>query len=443
MKSLLKFLSLACCICFLGACNDNSADGKKPDAIMEHTVTITPIHGGAIIFYDIPSDPDILYVLAEYERNGQPFTERSSVYDNFLTLEGFNTITPVTVNLFTVSRNNEVKSDPIRLEFVPLESPISLACKSLNVVDGFGGIYVTYENISNIDMALRLMVVEDGEIMEKNIHFSNLSFVKHPFRGFESVETKFALTFEDKWNNVSDTIFYTGTPLFETEAPKPWIDRRSLIPYDNVTNLAGFPFSGMYDEILDVGGSGRYLTASGSEGSSFTFELPQVMKLSRMIMWPTVNYPYFSAEETVYGQVHILEFEMWGTKEIKSSTLTPDNPYWLHPFSAAQTDQAPPWEGSFSELTPEAIQALPDCFAKDWVYLGRYEVERLDLKGASSEDILQRGREGHQFDIPFDCEPVKYIRFFPLALRNGSPPPNNYWQISELSFFGDNTIEDE
>jgi hypothetical protein len=134
---------------------------------------------------------------------------------------------------------------------------------------------------------------------------------------------------------------------------------------------------------------------------------------------------------------------MWGTKTLDMSLLTGHDDYWLHPFSAEQNFKPSPWTGNFSDLTPEQIQAITNNFAKDWVYLGRYSVERLDLKGESGENILAQGLAGHQFEISVDWEPVRYIRFFPLATLGGSPPPWNYWHIGELSFFGDNTVPQE
>ena len=420
MKSLVKFFILIGCICWLDACKDDKQDGKKPAPIVEYEVT--PIHGGATISYTIPSDPEILYVMAEYVRNGERFTELSSVNKNRVTIEGFDTTDPVSATLYTVSRNGEIKSDPLSVSFEPLESLVRLIYKSTDVIATFGGIRVSWENINKTELTVRLMTIEDEEIVDKEVYFSSLASEKHAFRGFEDVETTFILTYEDKWGNISDPVLFIGTPLFETEIPKPWSDIRALIPYDNVTDYgANYAFDRIWDGSPSI--SNRYLSGYGSKGSSLTFDLRQVVKLSLMIMWP-VDLPGYPAADAVYGQVHILDFEMWGAKSIDQSKLS-DRSYWLHPFSAAQ-------EGL---ILPE------HTFMDDWVYLGRHKVERLDLQGASAEDIRAQGAAGHSFDIPLECEPVRYIRLFPIATIDGSPPPNNYWQIGEISFFGDNTVE--
>ncbi len=419
---ILKFFIIVCCICLLDACEDKDQhEGKKPAPIVEYT--ITPIHGGATITYSIPKDPEILYVMAEYERNGKSYTERSSNQKNSITIEGFNSFDRVESTLYTVSRGNEIKSDPLKVEFVPLESLVSLIRRSTDITIGFGGIVASWENKSNTELMVRLMTIEGKELVDKDIYFSSRPSEKHAFRGFEDVETTFILTYEDKWGNISDPVLFTGTPLFEAEVAKPWVDMRTMFPYDNATDLPGFPFSTIWDG--STGLWNRYLSNYGSAGSSFSFDLGQAVKLSRMIMWPRHLDPIglTNTIDAVYMQVHILEFEMWGTKTLDMSKLG-DLPYWLHRFSAAQTGQE-----------------LPDhTFMDDWVYLGRYAVERLDLQGASPEDIQTQAIAGHHFDIPLECEPVRYIRFFPIATWDGSPPPNNYWQIGELSFFGDTKV---
>ena len=419
MKNVVKFLILICCICLLDACKETKQEGKKPDPIVEYS--ITQIHGGATITYSIPEDPDILYVMAEYERNGKPFTERSSTYKNWITIEGFNTTDQVSVSLYTVSRHSETKSDPLMVEFVPLESVISLIRESTNVSTCFGGIQITWENITQTELGMFLMVDSLGTLIEKDVYFSSMASELHYVRGLEPVETLFALTYEDKWGNVSEPIYFTETPLFETEVPKPWIDLRHMIPHDNTTHLSPYYyFSNLWDGLL--GNDNRYLSDLGGAGSSMTFDFGQEVHLSRFAMWNFMS-PNFDATTNVYGQVNILEFEMWGTKEIDQSKLD-DPSYWLHPISAAQTGQTLP----------------AHTFMDDWVFLGRFSVERLDLMGASQADIRALGERGHHFDIPYECGPVRIIRFYPIATLGGSPPPSNYWQMGEFSFFGDITI---
>jgi hypothetical protein len=117
---------------------------------------VTPINGGATITYDIPRDPDILYVMAEYERNGKVFTEKSSIYKNSLTIEGFNTTDKVKAKLYKVNKQ-EQRSQPLEIEFVPLESLTSIAINSLNIVPGFGGVISSWQKTKNTEFWVRQM----------------------------------------------------------------------------------------------------------------------------------------------------------------------------------------------------------------------------------------------------------------------------------------------
>lgn len=416
---------ILCCICLLGACNEKQPDGKKPDPIVNYNVT--PINGGATITYSIPSDPNILYVMAEYVRNGKPFTERSSTYVNSLTIEGFNTMEPVSATLYTVN-DNEIKSDPLPIHFTPLESPVSLVRKSANIIAGFGGIYVSWTNIAKAEMGLRLMVYEEGEMVEKEMYFSSLQNDNRPFRGFDNVETLFALTFEDPWGNISDTAYFKGIPLPEFELEKPWTDVTTSIPFDNVSTYnANTTRARLWSNQIGVNNNSHYHTANGSRGSSFTFDFGQVVKLSRMQMWPFVQMTNISATVVVYGNYNVLSFEMWGAKTLDPAKLAGDRSYWLHPNSAREEDME-----------------LPEhTFMDDWVYLGRYEIERLDFIGVTDDVIYAKALEGYQFDLPIECDPVRFIRFFPLCDIMGCPVSGNWWRIQELSFWGDNTISQE
>ena len=421
MNNLVKFFSLVCCVCMVGACRDNQQSDAKPPKIED--CVITPIHGGATITYTIPRDPNILYVMAEYVRNGEIFTERSSVYQNWLTIEGFNTTDPVSATLYTVSRDDEIKSDPLKVQFTPLESPISVTVNSIKITPTFGGIKVIWQNISKAELGVRLLVDSLGTMLEKELYFSSSEFEKHYFRGFENIETKFVLIFEDKWGNISKPVYETVTPFLEIEVEKPWNDMRALIPFDNTSEAgAAYTLSKAWDKAITNQNS--YLNGSGTPGNSVTFDIKKVVKLSRMIFWNTY-YTSDTYPTSLFSTCNITEFEMWGTAVLDNLKLS-DRPYWLHPFSAAETHQPLP----------------AHTFMDDWVYLGRFEIPtRTYLMSLPPADFMAALNAGWEFEFSDELTPVRYIRLFPLATANGgSPPARNNWWIAEMSFFGDDTF---
>ena len=106
-----------------GCSGDEGPAGPEPPVIEDYV--ITPINGGGIATYSIPDSEEVMYVMAEYERNGKKCVERSSVYSNTIRMEGFATTDPVTVTFYTVARNG-VKSEPVVRTFEPLTAPLYL-----------------------------------------------------------------------------------------------------------------------------------------------------------------------------------------------------------------------------------------------------------------------------------------------------------------------------
>lgn len=395
---------------FIYSCSvDKIESSEKPVPITDYE--ISPIYGGAIITYSVPNDPNVLCVTAEYLRNGQMYIERSSYHKNSLRIEGFKTSEPVVVTLYT-ENSNEVRSDPVTVEFTPLQALVDLTKESMDFLTTFGGIVLSWENLLNSELNIRLMAFIEGDLVRNEIYYSTLSHDKRSYRGYESVETKYAVTIGDKWENISDTLFYTTTPIFEMEVPKPWNDMRPYVKGDNLTELqADHAFPKFFDGIIG-GGSFGYLNLAGSEGNSFTFDMKEIFKLSRFKFWPSLRTGVI---DDVYGNVNITEFEMWGSPVLDINK--PDS-YW-----ADSEDHA----GTFKE---------------DWEYLGYFVRERLDLQGATDDEVWQRGAvDGDENELPLELGPVRYIRFFARATADGRPVPNNYWQLGELSFFGTNQFD--
>lgn len=421
------FILIVLAACSFFACGDD--ESKRPaggswnsDPIEEYTVT--PINGGATITYTIPNDPDILYIMAEYERNGKIFTEKSSVHKNELTIEGFHRVDKVKASLYKVNRQ-EQRSAPIEVEFEPLESLIDIAYNSWQMEPGFGGIVASWANPAETELGIRLLKEdeeENNELTTADMYFSSMKFEKHPFRNYEPVETNFGVSFEDKWGNISDTIRFTTTPLFEVMVPKPYADFRANIPWDNTSNYSGRNINLLWDNTVNTASHG-WLTASGNSGLSITIDLKQVVKLSRI-----VRHPYHL--NSLYGQANITDFEAWGIDKIDYDKLA-DKPYWLDSLSVR-------W-GAIHTVDP--LTEIPaKTFKNDWTYLGRNTVP-LGLSTADANAMAQNGVES---DVPFDAKPVRYVRIFVRAITLNSPPPtSNYFSCSELTFYGDTSIPQE
>ncbi len=411
---------------FLGCkeLDDRRPDGGDWNSAALEGYEITPINGGAEIRYNIPDDPNILYIMAEYERNGRIYTEKASVHTNLLTIEGFHRVDRVKATLYKVNRK-EQRSDPVEIEFEPLESLIDIGVASLEMVPGFGGVVASWENPKSTELGVRFMkMAEDGKVDYDEMYFTTLEEERRAFRGFDPEESTFAISFEDKWGNVSDTSYLTVTPFFETMIPKPYADFRGNIPYDNTTNLSGRTTATLWDGVVNTDRHGWLTNPSGS-GLSMTFDMQQVAKLSRVVI-----HGYHI--NSVYGQVNITKFELWGTDDIDVARFS-DRPYWLDETSVRNS----------AIHGVDNTTVLPDqTFKDDWVYLGWHEIPRYDrMVPPDPQGALDLAANGTEYELPIDAKPVRYIRLFVREIAGVMPPPsNNYFSMGEISFYGDNTV---
>lgn len=419
-------LILASCLIWscLTACEEKGNGDPGPwensGALAEYTVT--PINGGATISYVIPDDPGLLYIMAEFERNGATYTEKSSIYKNSLTIDGFNTTDPVKVTLYKVNKQGQ-KSSPKEVEFTPLESLLSITQRTLKFMTGFGGIIASWENPYCTELGFRLMIEdnETGKGLETvEMYYSDIAKDKHSFRGFEAKETTFALSIEDKWGNVSDTMLFKTTPFFESIVEKPYADYRAYIPYDNTTNLSSrYPFTNLWDNIVNTSRNG-WLTQSGSSGRSMTIDLKQKVKLSRIV---THGYHVNSILE----QANITGYELWGTDKIDNDLLS-DKAYWLDEISVR--------EGAIKGVDPATI--LPDkTFKDDWEFLGEcyYPDYRNDAAAYAALSA-----SGVELELSDKARPVRYIRMIVRQVILNDVPASNYFSMGEITLYGDTTV---
>lgn len=418
----------------LASCTDS--DLKRPEGGAWNTgpltgYAVTPINGGATISYDLPKDNDLLYVMAEYERNGKTFTEKSSIHKNKLTIEGFNTTNPVTAKLYKVNKL-EQRSEPLEVQFQPLEGLVSLAENSLNMTPGFGGIIVSWDNPGMTELGVRMIVPDEtrpGELLTREVYFSSSETERRAFRGFEPVESTVGVSFEDKWGNISDTTWLTTTPFFETMIAKPYADYRATIPLDNPTTLSGRNMNTLWDNIVNTASHGWLTQPGAGNGLSMTIDLRQVAKLSRIVI-----HGYHL--NSVYGQANITQFEVWGTDEIDFTKLS-DRDYWL--------DETSLRNGAFRNDVANKIDPLypmpARTFKDDWQYLGYHAIPRYDrMVPPDPQGALNLAANGTEYEMPIDARPVRYLRIFVREIAGAPPGQNNYWSGGEISAYGDNTV---
>ena len=149
-------------------CSEESHQAFGSDNDPPGKVTITSIEnvaGGAIIKFTPPSDEDLLYIIGKYENEkGEKKQVIVSAYIDSLNINGFGKIGifDVEVSAFDLGNN---QSEIEIVEISPLEAPIHEILKSIDGIQDFGGINISYENPSGANVSLNMSVVNNsGEL---------------------------------------------------------------------------------------------------------------------------------------------------------------------------------------------------------------------------------------------------------------------------------------
>lgn len=371
-------------------------DKTPPQAIQDIIVESMP--GGAKISYTLPNETDISYVKGEYYVKGVKKVIRSSIYKNYMLMEGLGTTEPVELTLYTVDHSENL-SAPIIKQITPGTPLIDLILSSMNIHTDFGGIKVTWENVLSSEVGITVLADNGkGELEEGETLFTDMRNGDYSFRGYNDQERTFAVFLIDKWGNVSDTIKKSVTPYFEKLLDKKQ-HKRLLLPMDNKTQGGGnWAFSYMFDD--KVGENGWH-TQDGNGGKLplyFTIDLGVNAKLSRFKLWhrPGTNY--------AYKHYNIKAFEVWGTAEYKPNM---DEAYWTNEWKTS-------WEhlGNFVTNKPSGMDG---------------EVTNSDREYAAN---------GFEFIIPLEAKNMRYLRFVMTSNWSGGSDVH----ISELSFYGNDQL---
>nr|WP_121272232.1 DUF5000 domain-containing lipoprotein [Pedobacter schmidteae] len=217
MKNYISIVFL--CAILFAACKTDvnaplEADGAAPKKITDLKVENTP--GGAKLTYNVPSDPNLLYVLAEVGvGNGITRVFKSSHYNNTLQIDGVPNTAPRMIKVYSVNKS-ELRSEPIDVEIKPLTPPFLEVFKTIDVDKDFGGVKVIFQNKTGADLAIAMQRVKpDGTFADIGTYFTKLKEGNYTFRGLEAKTIKVATFIKDRWGNSSDTLYKEVTPLFE------------------------------------------------------------------------------------------------------------------------------------------------------------------------------------------------------------------------------------
>jgi hypothetical protein len=357
-------------------------DGIAPGQVSN--ITVKNLNGAAEITYEVPKDPDLLYVKAAYTAaNGEVRETKVSKHKNTVLVEGFGDTRAYIVNLFAVDKG-ENTSAAVQVTVHPKEPPMKLVQQTIAVTPDFGGVNVSYENSTAANMAIVLLTHDSlGQFVPVNTHYTNLKKSVFATRNLRAEESKFGVFVRDRWGNRSDTLYIRLTPYFETKLDRTKM-RGLRLPTD-----AGLGYGGAVAGLFDgsVGDGTFYHSDDDAKMPQwFTFDMGVTAKLSRLV--------YFMRQAYYYDLHNPREIEIWGSNE-------------------------PPADGSFT----------------NWVLLTTHT--QIKPSGLPPGQLSQADRSaaelGESIPIPKEAPKVRYIRF--KTLKNWSN--GTYVNFNELEAWGD------
>jgi hypothetical protein len=377
-------------------CSEESHQAFGSDNDPPGKVTITSIEnvaGGAIIKFTPPSDEDLLYIIGKYENEkGEKKQVIVSAYIDSLNINGFGKIGifDVEVSAFDLGNN---QSEIEIVEISPLEAPIHEILKSIDGIQDFGGINISYENPSGANVSLNMSVVNDsGKLEFKESFYTSQKNSSYSFRGYDPVATTFVIYVEDQWGNQTETKSFEITPLKDVFIEKSFW---SVVQMPGDESFSEYGFSA--NQIWDGSWSNQWNcghTNFLSLPHQLTLDLGQRVKLNRFKL-----YQRGGSELYKHGNPKI--FEIYGRENLDNLPIY---------------DPSKPGDG--------------------WILLGKFESFKpsgLPPGSNTEEDYLfQDNGEDFVFEFESQSREIRYIRFINIESWNNQMVT----VIGELSFWG-------
>jgi hypothetical protein len=388
-----SFISFS--ILILG-CNEdkhepNGSDNISPGKVVINSIINRP--GGAVIKFTPPTDLDLLYIKGKYfnEKDEKKEVIVSSYIDS-LNINGFGLAGNYEVQVTALDLGNN-ESVPVTAEISPLEAPIHAILESIQGIEDFGGINVSYENPTRASVSLNMSIENDtGDVVFKESFYTSQSNSSYSFRGYESKLTVFVIYVEDRWGNQTEQRKFEVTPLEDVFLDKQLF---SIVPMPGDESFSEYGFSA--NQIWDGSWSNQWNcghTNFLSLPHQLSIDLGQNVKLNRFKL-------YQRGGSELYKHGNPREFRLYGRENLDNLPIY---------------DPSKPGDG--------------------WILLGDFESFKpsgLPPGSNTEEDYLfQDNGEDFVFSLEARKKNIRYIRF----VNDRSWNNQMVTVIGELSFWG-------
>ncbi len=390
---IISFISFS--ILILGCSEDkhepNGSDNIPPGKVVINSIINRP--GGAVIKFTPPTDLDLLYVKGKYfnEKNENKEVIVSSYIDS-LNINGFGLAGDYEVQVTALDLGNN-ESEPVTAEISPLEAPIHAILESIQGIQDFGGVNISYENPTRASVSLNMSIENDnGDIVFKESFYTSQSNSSYSFRGYESKPTVFVIYVEDRWGNQSEQRKFEITPLEDVFLDKQLF---SIVSMPGDESFSEYGFSA--NQIWDGSWSNQWNcghTNFLSLPHQLSIDLGQNVKLNRFKL-------YQRGGSELYKHGNPKEFRLYGRENLDNLPIYDSNN---------------PGDG--------------------WIFLGEFESFKpsgLPPGSNTEEDYLfQDNGEDFVFSLEARKKNIRYIRF----INDRSWNNQMVTVIGELSFWG-------
>ena len=363
-----------------------TSTNKTPPSPLTNVV-ITPTYGGAYISYTLPNEQDISYVKCEFTYNGKKRTVRSSIYKNQLEVDGLGDPEEIELKICVVN-HSEIESKPHIEKFMPLEPPMSFILHSFRVEASFGGIKIYWENPTRIMAGISFLAANDEGVLElKDMVFSSLPTGMKSLRGYNTKRRMFAMSIQDKYENISDTVKFEVEPIYEVMLDKSLFKRVPLTG-DNNTTHDNRPIEKIWDNIYFGGHYDIWHTVADAGFTipqHFTIDLGTMAQLSRVVIYNRSG----DNDMYAYDQHNLRRFGVWGTDKPKYTSM----------------------QGGYETSTDPYYN--DNSWKADWKLLAECEIIKPSgsPRGTNTPEDIAAHYAGFEFEFTQDVPKMRYIRF--------------------------------
>jgi hypothetical protein len=368
-----------------------SKSSGKPEVV--DVLGWTPVSGGVVVNYKIPSVNDIIEIKAVYTlTNGQKRESSTSFYTSFMTIDGYNDTEEHEAEIYTINRAREMSS-PVTVRFRPGESSLSKASRSMQIGSDFGGVNFNWRNPDQAMLIFEFYTEnEQGEMATMDIVSSGTDSTDVSFRGYDTTPRKFAVNIRDNFGNSSGMIYPDDgyvIPLYEEVLDKK-IQRAMTIGDDpNWDNWEGRLVQLIDDDVLTLAHTG-YNTM---QGASVTLDIGKTARLSRIKVHQRIGS---SAYWYLFRRANFQIFEVYSSDDLS------DEP-----------------GGDWSQWTLRATCTIVKPSGASI--------------GTTTDEDMEQALNGHDFKLPLDMPPVRYIRLRQVKCWESV---DTFTYLGELTVFG-------